>query len=171
MRCASRVIAAALILAACTPSRDLPDAGVSPTGGASPPDPSSTIALSLDDRDFAARSDRPVCRRSAGRRATWAVEYSVDRERGLTSVQILVPNAPRETRTDTFVAIVSFGPLLDPVQRHVIEGRPENPPAGRGTVTVTRRGPGARVSVRGTTADGVRMRVDVRCGAVEEGAA
>lgn len=117
---------------------------------------------------YEARSPATTCSYGLAGKGAWGNQYSDERADGLTSLQLVVPDAQRAAQgTDRFTLTADFGPLLDGEHlaiNTVGGGSGDEGPFGSGRVTIDARpGTPALVTFEGTTADGVQLEGTVRC--------
>jgi len=103
---------------------------------------------------------------------SWGNQYSVLTEDSdaFSSLQLIVPSTQAaKAGTDAFLTTISFGPLFSLSGQGVsyeIDTRDPESARGQGTVTIEDSGSTARVTISGTTPEGVELEAVIECGDV-----
>jgi hypothetical protein len=128
----------------------------------------ATLTGGRDAGSANATAREGACSRDTTARDVWSVQYrDTTASSGLSGVRVVIPGVAAALRgTSAFYASLVYG-RFDVGNSYVIETRPaERPGRGAGTARVDTAGRGARITVRGTTADGVGVELVVQCNRV-----
>lgn len=143
-----------------------------PLAGLALAQPATVIDLELRGGPHAgsyhAESDDPTCSYGlAFGEDAWGNQYSIDTEdaAAFSSLQLVVPStAEAAAGTGTFRTTVTFGPYFTGDSYTV--DTTQDPAEGSGTVTVADEGDRAKVTITGSTPEGVEIEAEITCNAV-----
>jgi hypothetical protein len=136
----------------------------------------TTITLTVEGGEkagtYEAKTEDTTCSYGLVGEDSWGNQYSIDTQDpdAFSSLQLIVPSTKAaETGTNAFLTTISFGPLFSLSGEGVsyeIDSRDPGSASGEGTVTIEDNGNTARVTITGTTAEGVGLEAAIECGNV-----